>query len=59
MKWEWALFFMFLGWLLVWVVKYGIVGLGEWDKVFHPERYDADTTGPYKAFAKPLFGFFG
>jgi hypothetical protein len=56
---DWAaLFYMFLGWLLVFAVKYVIVGLAAWDKFFHPERYAADTTGPYRAFAKPFLGVF-
>lgn len=59
MKWDFAIFYMFLGWLLVWVVKYGVVGLAGWDGVFHPERLEADTTGPYARFSKPFLGIFG
>lgn len=58
MNWEYALFFMFLGWLMVFIVKYIIVGLGQWDLWFHPERYAADTTGPYQQFSKPFLGVF-
>jgi hypothetical protein len=58
MKWSWAVFYMFLGWLMVWLVKYVIVGLGAWDKFFHPERYISDTTGPYSQFSKPFLGAF-
>jgi hypothetical protein len=58
MKWEYALMFAFLGWLLVFAVKYIFVGLGQWDTWFHPERYTADTTGPYKQFTKPFLGVF-
>ena len=57
-SWEYALMFLFLGWLLVFAVKYVFVGLAAWDNFFHPERYVADTTGPYARFAKPFLGAF-
>jgi protein-S-isoprenylcysteine O-methyltransferase Ste14 len=50
--------FLFLGWLIGWSLKYIIFGLGNWDKVLHPERFTADTTGPYKIFAQPFLGAF-
>ena len=53
-----ALFYAFLGWLSVWLIKYVIVGLARWDMFFHPERLQADTTGPYKQFAQPFLGVF-
>lgn len=58
MKWQAALFYMFLGWLLVFATKYIFVGLAAWDSFFHPERYTADTTGPYSMFSKPFLGVF-
>lgn len=58
MRWNYAIFFMFLGWLMVFAVKYVIVGLAQWDNWFHPERYQADTTGPYSRFSLPFLGAF-
>jgi hypothetical protein len=55
--WKIALY-LFLGWLSVFALKYVIFGLGKWDEVFHPERYVADTTGPYRRFAQPFMGVF-
>jgi hypothetical protein len=52
------LFYFFLGWLIGWLIKYVVFGLGAWDRIFHPERYTADTTGPYKLFAQPFLGIF-
>jgi len=49
---------LFLGWLIGWLLKYVVFGLGKWDKIFHPERYEADTTGPWKRFANPFLGAF-
>lgn len=54
---EWAILgLLFLGWLLGWLFKYFVFGLGRWDEIFHPERYQADTTGPWSRFAKPFLG---
>lgn len=58
MRWESALAFMFLGWLIGWLLKYIVFGLRKWDNAFHPERLAGDTTGPYKAFAEPFLGLF-
>jgi hypothetical protein len=49
---------LFLGWLIGWTLKYIVFGLGKWDQIFHPERYCADTTGPYSMFASPFLGVF-
>lgn len=49
---------LFLGWLIGWTLKYVVFGLAAWDSVLHPERLTADTTGPYKLFAKPFLGVF-
>lgn len=45
---------LFIGFSVVYVLKYAIVGLSKWDSWFHPERLQADTTGPYLVFAQPL-----
>lgn len=45
---------LFVGLSVVYILKYGIFGLTKWDAVFHPERADADTNGPFKEFARPL-----
>lgn len=58
MRWDYAIFFMFLGWLLIFAIKYVFVGLAQWDSWFHPERFVADTTGPYAQFSKPFLGVF-
>ena len=59
MKPEHIALLLFLGWLIGWTLKYIVFGLGKWDNIFHPERYTADTTGPYKMFALPFLGLFG
>jgi hypothetical protein len=56
MKTEYIILLLFLGWLIGWTLKYIVFGLGAWDNIFHPERFQADTTGPYKMFAKPFLG---
>lgn len=43
-----------VGFLVVYVLKYGIVGLDKWDAWFHPERRQADDSGPYNAFSRPF-----
>ena len=48
-----------IGLVTLWVIKYMVVGLAAWDGFFHPERFQADTMGPYKCFAKPLLGILG
>lgn len=58
MKIEIIALILFLGWLAGWTLKYVVFGLAAWDNIFHPERYQADTTGPYKLFAKPFLGLF-
>jgi hypothetical protein len=45
---------LFIGFAIVYILKYFIFGLAKWDGWFHPERIKADTTGPYAAFALPL-----
>jgi hypothetical protein len=57
MNWHIAMY-LFLGWLIGWTLKYIIFGLQNWDTVLHPERVVADTTGPYRMFAKPFLGAF-
>lgn len=59
MKIEHVIGLLFLGWLIGWTLKYIVFGLGKWDQIFHPERFTADTEGPYKLFAKPLLGVLG
>jgi hypothetical protein len=49
---------MFLGWLIGFALKYIVFGLAAWDSYLHPERYNADTTGPFKMFSKPFLGVF-
>lgn len=56
MNWRYAVFYMFLGWLVGWLLKYVIFGLRRWDSALHPERLQGDTTGPYSMFAEPLLG---
>jgi len=58
MKAEEIIFYMFLGWLIGWMFKYVIFGLQAWDSMLHPERVMADTTGPFRIFAKPFLGVF-
>lgn len=53
------LFWMFVGWATVFGVKYLVVGLRQWDVMFHPERLTADTTGPWARFAPPFMGILG
>jgi hypothetical protein len=57
-KTEYIIGLLFLGWLLGWTLKYIIFGLAKWDSIFHPERVQADTTGPFKMFAQPFLGVF-
>ena len=52
------LFYMFLGWLIGFALKYVIFGLRAWDQLLHPERLQADTTGPFKIFSSPFLGVF-
>lgn len=59
MKPEHIIMLLFLGWLIGWTLKYIVFGLGHWDDIFHPERKIADTTGPYKMFARPFLGALG
>lgn len=59
MKTETIVLLLFLGWLAGWTLKYVVFGLAKWDAIFHPERLQADTTGPYKLFAPPLLGLLG
>lgn len=58
MKPETIALLLFLGWLIGWTLKYIVFGLAAWDGVLHPERLIADTTGPWKTFAKPFLGVF-
>jgi hypothetical protein len=46
------------GFSAVYILKYVIFGLEQWDKMLHPERLTVDVTGPSKRFAKPLLGLF-
>lgn len=54
-KLQWFL----IGLVTLWILKYMVIGLGEWDRLFHPERLPGDSSGPYKAFVPPLLGIFG
>lgn len=58
MKTEYIIGLLFLGWLVGWALKYVVFGLAAWDEFFHPERVQADTTGPFKIFAPPFLGVF-
>lgn len=49
---------MLAGIVSVFVLKYLIVGLEQWDIAFHPERLQVDLSGPHRRFAKPLLGAF-
>lgn len=48
----------FAGWFVPFSIKYVFFGLESWDAVFHPERTQADATGPYRQFFKPFLGVF-
>lgn len=53
------LMWAFIGWASVFALKYLVLGLRQWDTMFHPERLVADTTGPWARFAPPFMGIFG
>lgn len=46
--------YLLLGFALVFVIKYGIVGLNKWNATFHPDRFEGPMELQY--FGKPLLG---
>ena len=51
-------FWFITGWASIFALKYVVIGLRQWDTLFHPERLVADTTGPWAKFSEPFMGMF-
>jgi hypothetical protein len=53
-----AILLVFLGMAIELFLKYVVVGLRNWDNLFHRERSAVDASGPYAMFEEPLLGLF-